>query len=153
MNNCGSTETQKWPKPLMGSGIHHCEWHYSPKSENNLQRPWPPLTAKSASSKWGRIGCTRPQEGGAETPPSAGKHSCPSPAVDGPFLGSKLRVLSEMHLAILEYCRWETFSWTLHIMVPLGFLGSVFLYQFLRVKGPEIHLGRYFSKRTKQNCD
>ena len=51
-------------------------------------------------------------------------------AVDGPFLGSKLSAIRNAP-SDSRTPGWETFSWTLHIIVPLGSLGSVFLYQFL----------------------
>lgn len=43
---------------------------------------------------------------------------CPCPAVDGPILGSTLKVLLQMHPAILGHQGQETFSW---ILWPLKF--------------------------------
>lgn len=49
----------------------------------------------------------------------------PCPAMDGPFLASKLKVLSEMHLEILGDRVWETSAghstlWPLEASLDLG---------------------------------
>ena len=100
----------------------------------HLQQPnWP----QEQGNEW--LFWTR--GGGVETPPISCIRQestlCPSPAVDGPILGSKLRVQPEMRPAILGHQGEETFSGILHIMstrsgsdFSLPYLLLLFVFRF-----------------------
>lgn len=107
--------TQKWPKPFIGSSIHHCGWHYTSKSVDLTF--WGHSHLQQTSRKWGWVAVLDSREVRLKYHHElheAGKHPVPLACCGWTF--SRVKCYSRDAASNSRTPRWEALRWMLRSM-------------------------------------